>query len=347
MADIASSASGVVDVVTSEEAQGDLGPHRPFGTMTVEEAWEIINTRQRMWFPIPIAWRGIPELQGTAIFFNKYPNVYDDSTKPDMNKIYALEPSIMHQDLSACRANIKRIGPRLLETVRRTTVPHEIVPSATQARISIREVPPTNPFPTHVLVIEQHPPVKGHRHRTSVPVHDVVILSFLCNVRLPPRLEPNATQTGDSIELTVPIGRLAIPNPKTFDKILTYMYSGGKASDLMNFMDQHMGYCGLPDHARVEAATSIPKLLRIPFLKPEEKLLWTDWSKQTEARLAAQLSMTYCYERLINLMKDVNLQFENIRVLKMWDNTFEAGILLSRRLLLSAMTLSVVRDHLV
>lgn len=73
--------------------------------------------------------------------------------------------------------------------------------------------------------------------------------------------------------------------------------------------------------------------------------------------------MTYCYERLINLMKDANLQFENIKVLRMYDNTFEAGLLLCRRVgfvivsllqclnslqvLLSAMTLSVVRHQLV
>ena len=41
--------------------------------------------------------------------------------------------------------------------------------------------------------------------------------------------------------------------------------------------------------------------------------------------------MTYSYERLINLTKDANLQFENIKVLMMWDNLFEAGVLLCRR----------------
>lgn len=174
--------------------------------------------------------------------------------------------------------------------MRRTTVPFDVPPTAKQARISVQEVPPIHPFPTHLLVIEQHPPVKGHRHRTLVPVHDVVILSFLARVNFPPRLEPEATQDGDKIDIIVPIARLAIPNPMTFDKLLTYMYSAGKQSDRMDFFDQHMGYCGLMDSARVEAATSLPRLLRLPFLKPEEKLLWADWSKQTEGRLAAQAS---------------------------------------------------------
>jgi hypothetical protein len=30
-------------------------------------------------------------------------------------------------------------------------------------------------------------------------------------------------------------------------------------------------------------------------------------------------------------MKDANMQFENIKVLMMWDNLFEAGLLLCRR----------------
>lgn len=35
VADMASSGSGVVDVVTSEEAQGEMGPHRPFGMVSM------------------------------------------------------------------------------------------------------------------------------------------------------------------------------------------------------------------------------------------------------------------------------------------------------------------------
>lgn len=74
--------------------------------------------------------------------------------------------------------------------------------------------------------------------------------------------------------------------------------------------------------------------------------------------------MTYSYERLINLMKDCNLQFENMVKVGFADYVFEAGLLMCRRastlfhtrsytdiisgqLLLSAMCLSVVRDHLV
>ena len=80
--------------------------------MTAAEAWEVVATQKRLWFPIPIAWRDTPELQGTAIFFNKYPNVYNEVEKPDIKKIHAMEPSIGHQDLNACRQNIKKIGPR-------------------------------------------------------------------------------------------------------------------------------------------------------------------------------------------------------------------------------------------
>lgn len=80
--------------------------------MTNEEAWEAIGSQKRLWFPIPVAWRSLPELQGTAIFFNKYPSVYDEVEKPDMDKIYALEPSISNQDLNTCRANIRKIGPK-------------------------------------------------------------------------------------------------------------------------------------------------------------------------------------------------------------------------------------------
>jgi hypothetical protein len=112
VSDLISSASGVVNTVTSEEAKGEMGPHRPFGTMTVKEAWEVLATRKRLWFPIPISWRDVPELRGTAIFFNKYPNVYDESETPDVKKIWALEPSITGQDIVKCRMNVRRIGPQ-------------------------------------------------------------------------------------------------------------------------------------------------------------------------------------------------------------------------------------------
>ena len=181
------------------------------------------------------------------------------------------------------------LSSRLFETIRRTTVPHDVSVTATSARISVQEIPPINPFPTHLLVIEQHPPVKGQRHRTLLPIHDIVVLSFLSRVNLPPRMEPDPVQVGDKIEITVPIARLAIPNPRTFDKILSHIYSALKQNDIMNFFDKHLGYAGLPEHARVEAATSLPKLLRLPFLKPEERLTWGDWSKQTEGRLGAQV----------------------------------------------------------
>ena len=115
IADMTSSGSGVVDAMTSEEAQGELGPHKPFGLMTVPEAWQVLGTRKRLWFPIPIAWRDIPELRGTAIFFNKYPSVFDESEKPDVKKIHALEPSTKEQDIAKCRLNIRRIGPRYVD----------------------------------------------------------------------------------------------------------------------------------------------------------------------------------------------------------------------------------------
>jgi hypothetical protein len=112
VADLISSGSGVVDTSTSEEAKGEMGPHRPFGTMTVKEAWDVLATSKRLWFPIPISWKDIPELRGTAIFFNKYPNVYDESETPDVKKIWALEPSITGQDIVKCRMNVRRIGPQ-------------------------------------------------------------------------------------------------------------------------------------------------------------------------------------------------------------------------------------------
>ena len=41
--------------------------------------------------------------------------------------------------------------------------------------------------------------------------------------------------------------------------------------------------------------------------------------------------MTYSYERLINLMKDCNLQFENMVKVGFADYVFEAGLLMCRR----------------
>jgi hypothetical protein len=110
-ADLISQHSGVVDPANSAEGQGELGPHNPFGLMTVAEAWEVLGNRQRLWFPIPISWKDNPQLRGTAIFFNKYPNVYDDDDKPDVRKIHALEPGIKDKSLNECRINVRRIGP--------------------------------------------------------------------------------------------------------------------------------------------------------------------------------------------------------------------------------------------
>jgi hypothetical protein len=41
--------------------------------------------------------------------------------------------------------------------------------------------------------------------------------------------------------------------------------------------------------------------------------------------------MTYSYERLINLMKDVNLQVENMIAIGFYDPVFQTAILLCRR----------------
>jgi len=192
-----------------------------------------------------------------------------------------------------CACHIGRFQhqfPRLLETIRRTTAPQDVGPNDTEARISVEEVPPVNPFPSHLLVIEQHPPIRGQRHRTFIPVHDVVILSFMARVNLPPRLDPKPLQKGDKIEITVPIARLAIPNPRTFDRIMSYMYCAYKLPDILTFFDQHMGYAGLPEAARTEAASSLPRLLRVPFLNPDTQLQWMEWSRQVEGRTAAQVS---------------------------------------------------------
>jgi hypothetical protein len=96
----------------------------------------------------------------------------------------------------------------------------------------------------------------------------------------------------------------------------------------------------------MEAGLSLPRLVSIPFSE-EQLALWGDWAKQSEGRIAAhvrlpfhspinlltvlQLAMTYCYERLIDLMKDANLQFENCKALRMADQVVEAALLLCRR----------------
>jgi len=59
----------------------------------------------------------------------------------------------------------------------------------------------------------------------------------------------------------------------------------------MAFFDNHMGYAGLPDNARIEAASNLPRLLRIPFLKREDQETWKPWAKQIEGRMAAQVSI--------------------------------------------------------
>ncbi|PVF93643.1 hypothetical protein CPB86DRAFT_715022 [Serendipita vermifera] len=346
VADVSSTTSGVVSLDSVEETQGRYAPHKPFGEMDVAEAWQTLANHDRLWFPLPIPWRDIPELEGCAVYFNKYPNFSEDRGPPDVSRIHAMEPGISSQNLFGCRANIKKIGPKLLQTLRRCAVPTNIAITETKVRIEVAEVPPVNPFPSHVLAIEQDPPIRGERCRVYIPIHDVVLLSFTSLIDLPPRLDPDPIQDGDKIQITVPIARFGIPNPLIFEKLVSYMYSALQTQDLMAMFDQHLGYAGLPENNRIEAASNLPRLLRLPFLKPEEQEQWRPWSKQSEGRLSTQLAMTYSYERLIVLMKDANLQFENITKIGLYDNVFEAGILLCRRLLLSAMTLSVVRHRL-
>lgn len=56
--------------------------------------------------------------------------------------------------------------------------------------------------------------------------------------------------------------------------------------------------------------------------------------------------MCYNYERLVNLLKDVNGQWENVVRLGFNDMIFEAGIQLCRRLLLGALMRFVVRESM-
>ncbi|KAG8782202.1 hypothetical protein FRC16_002666, partial [Serendipita sp. 398] len=348
VAGINSHTSGVVDSSNSKEAkEKDMGPHPPFGTMEIPEAYEVLRTHERLWFPLPIAWREIPELQGTAIYFNKYPSRFDHTMFPRIENIREMEPAIKDKTLDSCRQNLRRIGYKLLSTLRATKVPADALGlTETECKIEVQEVPPVNPFPSHVLIIEQDPPVKGERCRTFVPIHDVMFLAFVGGVTLPPRVEPNPVQKGDRIEVNVRIARFGVPHPAIFERILLWMYGGHNDRTHMAFFDQHLGFAGLPENARMEASVNLPRLLRLPFLKEDQREAWTSWSRQIEARMAGQWAMTYCYERLITLMKDANLQYENIIALQFHDNVLEAAILLCRRLLLSAMCFSVVRDHL-
>lgn len=180
---------------------------------------------------------------------------------------------------------------RLLQTLRRTVVPTDLSTDDTQTRIKVKEVPPVNPFPSHLLVIEQDPPIRGERVRTYIPVHDVVLLAYTSNIRLPPRLSAEPRQIGEYIEITVPIARFGIPSPNTFNKLLSFLYSANQTQDHMAFFDDHLGYAGLPDNARIEAAGNLPRLLRMPFLKREDAEIWKPWARQTEGRLAAQVSV--------------------------------------------------------
>lgn len=113
VADIASSTSGVINPEIDDDSKGRLGPHKPFGACGLMEAWDIMATHERLWFPLPIAWRDIPELEDCAVFFNKYPTLFKNPrTPPDIRRIHDFEPGISDQDLKGCRANIKRIGPQ-------------------------------------------------------------------------------------------------------------------------------------------------------------------------------------------------------------------------------------------
>jgi hypothetical protein len=113
VADIFSPTSGVVNPDKDEDSKGNFGPHKAFGTMTVPEAWDILATHDRLWFPLPIAWRDIPELEGCAVFFNKYPTGFPiPRSYPAVKHVHEFEPEISDQDLKGCIANIKRIGPK-------------------------------------------------------------------------------------------------------------------------------------------------------------------------------------------------------------------------------------------
>jgi hypothetical protein len=166
----------------------------------------------------------------------------------------------------------------------------------TQAQIMINDRPPLNPFPSHLLVIEQVPPIRGERVRCIIPIHDVVALAFICKIKFPPRLPPNPIphgEKGDKIEITVPVARIGMPNPLIFEKLVTYMYSACHTQDYMSMFDRHIAYAGLPEHARIEAATNLPRLLRFPYLNEDEQAAWKEWTKQTEGRLAAQVRVDF------------------------------------------------------
>jgi hypothetical protein len=119
----------------------------------------------------------------------------------------------------------------------------------------------------------------------------VVLLCYTSRIKLPKRLPKNPIQVGDKIEITVPIARFGIANPAIFGKIISFIYSANQTQDHMAFFDNHMGYAGLPDNARIEAASNLPRLLRIPFLKREDQETWKPWAKQIEGRMAAQVSI--------------------------------------------------------
>jgi hypothetical protein len=114
-ADISSTTSGVVKLEEElEELKGKYAPHKPFGEMDVSEAWQTLANHERLWFPLPISWKDLPELKGCAVYFNKYPNFSEDRGPPDVERIHAVEPGISNQNLFGCRANIKKIGPKLV-----------------------------------------------------------------------------------------------------------------------------------------------------------------------------------------------------------------------------------------
>lgn len=114
--DITSATSGVVHVETAPEAQDDYAPHAQFGTMTIIEAWETIARHKRIWFPLPISWRDVPEYEGAAIFFNKYASKIP-SIKPDVTRIMDYEPSMGTLSFNEFRANVKAVGPKYVPNI--------------------------------------------------------------------------------------------------------------------------------------------------------------------------------------------------------------------------------------
>lgn len=109
--DMTSATSGVVNLQTAPEAQEDYAPHAPFGTMSVLEAWETISQHRRIWFPLPISWRDVPEYEGAGIFFNKFASKIP-SVKPDISRINEYEPPMGGQTYNECRSSIKAVGPK-------------------------------------------------------------------------------------------------------------------------------------------------------------------------------------------------------------------------------------------